>query len=120
MQCQDNRVVKAWSTEATASQAGVETRRHKHHRQSGLMEQVTAGAFDASALDCFTALLGEDVFFVPCARGTKKPLITYVERPFESTKGAPYQAIFNAEPTNIAVYLGKASGGLCAIDLDDD
>jgi hypothetical protein len=33
-----------------------------------------------------TALLGQDAFFVPCEWGTKKPLVTYVERPFEGTK----------------------------------
>ncbi|MDB6110470.1 MAG: hypothetical protein JWR69_2220 [Pedosphaera sp.] len=73
-----------------------------------------------SPLRDFTALLGEDVFFVPCEQGTKKPLLTYVERPFSSTKLEPYQAMFSAGPANIAVYLGKASGGLCAIDFDKD
>ncbi len=71
-------------------------------------------------LERFTALLGEDVFFVPCEWGTKKPVLTYVERPFASTKSDAYRAVFDAEPTNIAVYLGKASGGLCAIDFDSD
>ena len=32
-----------------------------------------------SAIVKFTSLLGEDVFFVPCEWGTKKPLLTYVE-----------------------------------------
>lgn len=68
----------------------------------------------------FTSLLGEEVFFVPCEWGTKKPLLTYVERPFAGTKSEAYRAIFEVEPTNIAVYLGKASGGLCAIDFDAD
>lgn len=71
-------------------------------------------------LQRFTALLGDDVFFVPCEWGTKRPLLTYVERPFAGTKTEAYRALFNAEPTNIAVYLGKASGGLCAIDFDSD
>jgi P4 family phage/plasmid primase-like protien len=74
----------------------------------------------SSALERFTALLGGDVFFVPCEWGTKRPLVTYVERPFEGTKTPAYLAVFGAEPTNIAVYLGKASGGLCAIDFDGD
>jgi P4 family phage/plasmid primase-like protien len=68
----------------------------------------------------FEKLLGPDVFFVPCEWGTKKPLVTYVERPFEGTKTEAYRALFAAEPTNIAVYLGKASRGLCAIDFDSD
>src|SRR5258708_537946 len=67
-----------------------------------------------------TALLGDDVFFVPCEWGTKKPLVTYVERPFESTKTAAYRAVFEVQDVNVAVYLGKASGGLCAIDFDRD
>src|SRR5262245_4931269 len=65
-------------------------------------------------------LLGEGAFFVPCEWGTKKPLVTYVERPFESTKTAAYRAIFDVQEVNVAVYLGKASGGLCAIDFDRD
>src|SRR6266478_432281 len=65
-------------------------------------------------------LLGEDVFFVPCEWGTKKPLVTYVERPFESTKTEAYRAVFEVQEVNVAVYLGKASGGLCAIDFDRD
>lgn len=65
------------------------------------------------------SLLGSTAFLVPCEWGTKKPLVTYVERPFENTKSEAYRAMFTPE-TNIAVYLGKASGGLCAIDLDSD
>src|SRR5947207_3365383 len=64
-------------------------------------------------------LFGGDVFFVPCEWGTKKPLVTYVERPFEGTKTEAYRALFDQQ-VNIAVYLGKASGGLCAIDYDHD
>jgi len=71
-------------------------------------------------LQRFTALLGEDVFFVPCEWGTKVPLVTYVERPFAGTKSEAYRGIFDVEPTNIAVFLGKASGGLCAVDFDAD
>jgi P4 family phage/plasmid primase-like protien len=71
-------------------------------------------------LQRFISLLGDDVFFVPCRWGTKKPLQNYVERPFASTKSDHYRAVFHVEPTNIAVYLGKASGGLCTIDFDTD
>src|SRR6266513_765841 len=67
-----------------------------------------------------SALLGQDVFFVPCEWGTKKPLVTYVERPFESTKTEAYRAILDVQEVNVAVYLGKASGGLCAVDFDRD
>jgi hypothetical protein len=51
---------------------------------------------EQSIFERLTALLGSDVFFVPCEWGTKKPLVTYVE-----------------QEVNVAVYLGKASGGLC-------
>jgi len=47
--------------------------------------------------------------------GTKKPLVTYVERPFEGTKTEAYRALFAVEPTNVAVYLGKASGGFARL-----
>jgi putative DNA primase/helicase len=82
--------------------------------------QRVNGESEGSALERFTARLGEDVFFVPCEWGTKRPLVTYVERPFEGTKTPAYRALFDVEPANIAVYLGKASGGLCAIDFDAD
>ena len=65
-------------------------------------------------------LLGDDAFCVPCEWGTKKPLVTYVERPFEGTKSPAYRALFENGQCNVAVYLGKASGGLCAIDFDAD
>src|SRR5512141_1601494 len=74
----------------------------------------------ANLLRRLTALLGDDVFFVPCECGTKKPVVTYVERPFDGTKSPAYRALFDSEARNIAVYLGKASGGLCAIDFDAD
>src|SRR5436305_12855451 len=69
-------------------------------------------------LKSLETLLGDDVFFVPCEWGTKRPLVTYVERPFEGTKTQAYRAVFEAQEVNVAVYLGKASGGLCAIDFD--
>jgi len=71
-------------------------------------------------LQRLTTLLGGDVFFVPCEWGTKKPLVTYVERPFEATKSEAYRAVFDVQEVNVAVYLGKVSGGLCAIDFDRD
>ena len=47
-------------------------------------------AIETSSLERFTALLGDDVFFVPCEWGTKRPIVTYVERPFEGTKTPAY------------------------------
>src|SRR5262245_55543976 len=69
-------------------------------------------------LERFTALLGDDVFFVPCEWGTKRPLVTYVERPKEKNQSEAYRRLFNG--ANISVYLGAASGGLCSIDFDSD
>ena len=77
-------------------------------------------AINGKILDKLEALLGHDVFLVPCEWGTKRPMLTYTERPFESTKSDAYRAVLAASETNIAVYLGKASGGLCAIDFDAD
>jgi P4 family phage/plasmid primase-like protien len=71
-------------------------------------------------LEKFETLLGTSTFFVPCEWGTKKPLVTYTERPFEATKSDAYRAVLNLPETNLAVYLGQASGGLCAIDFDAD
>src|SRR5262245_40188465 len=71
-------------------------------------------------LETVESLFGRDAFLVPCEWGTKKPLVTYVERPFESTKTTAYRALFEVQEVNVAVYLGKASGGLCAIDFDRD
>jgi putative DNA primase/helicase len=82
-------------------------------------QQQAAPAPNGCALARFTKLLGDDVFFVPCERGTKKPLVTYAERPFASTTTDAYRAVFDSN-TNIAVYLGTASGGLCSLDFDAD
>jgi phage/plasmid-associated DNA primase len=81
---------------------------------------MSEGGINGSVVGKFEALLGDDVFFVPCEWGTKKPLVTYTDRPFESTRSDAYRAVLNGSETNIAVYLGKASGGLCAIDFDRD
>ena len=48
-------------------------------------------------LDRVVDLLGADAFLVPCEWGTKKPLVTYVERPFEGTKSPAYRALFENE-----------------------
>jgi hypothetical protein len=56
------------------------------------------------------SLLGSDVFFVPCEWGTKKPLVTYVERPFESTRTEAYRAVFEVQDVNVAVYLVALKG----------
>lgn len=70
--------------------------------------------------DQVVARLGLRAFQVPCKYGTKVPLLTYTERTWEQTQSAAYRAVFEVGPVNIAVYLGKASDGLCAIDFDAD
>src|SRR5690349_8124526 len=82
--------------------------------------QSASDFLELSPREKIESLLGNDVFFVPCEWGTKKPLVTYVERPFEGTKTDAYRAVFDAQEVNVAVYLGNASGGLCAIDFDAD
>ena len=72
----------------------------------------------ATPLAEVAARVGEDAFLVPCEWGTKKPLVTYVERPFEGTKSPAYRAMFEAEPTNIAVYWGVRQ--LFWISTDED
>ena len=73
-----------------------------------------------SPLDRFSALLGDDVFFVPCIWGTKMPAVTYTQRPFEATQTPAYRSALASGEFNIAVYLGQMSGGLCALDFDKD
>ena len=73
-----------------------------------------------SQLETIEQLLGPDTFLVPCEWGSKKPLMTYAERSFDATKSEAYRTVLNLSQVNLAVYLGQASGGLCAIDFDAD
>jgi P4 family phage/plasmid primase-like protien len=71
-------------------------------------------------LEKIISLLGADAFLVPCLRGTKMPAVTYTQRPFEATLTPAYRHAVASGEFNIAVYLGKMSGGLCALDFDQD
>lgn len=62
--------------------------------------------------------LGEPLFLVPQQQGTKIPLVKYTQETMESTQREAYRALL--EGANVAVRLGEHSGGLCAIDFDDD
>ena len=73
-----------------------------------------------SACEKITGLLGADAFLVPCLRGTKIPAVTYTQRPFEATQTPAYRHLLASDDFNIAVYLGKMSAGLCALDFDRD
>ena len=64
------------------------------------------------------AWLGTPLFLVPCHSGTKIPAVKYTIETLHSTARPAYQA--RLEQSNIAVRLGEHSGGLCAIDFDDD
>ena len=72
------------------------------------------------ACEKITGLLGADAFLVPCLRGTKIPAVTYTQRPFEATQTPAYRYALASGEFNIAVYLGTMSGGLCAVDFDQD
>ena len=57
------------------------------------------------------------VFFVPQFLGTKKPMMKWKDATLEETRHSTWIAMCNNN--NTAVRLGAASGGLCAIDFDD-
>ena len=71
-------------------------------------------------LETIEPLLGSDAFLVPCIHGTKMPAVTYTQRPFEATQTPAYRHALASGEFNIAVYLGQMSGGLCALDFDQD
>lgn len=62
--------------------------------------------------------LGTPLFLVPQEPGTKMPMVKYTQETMESTRREVYRAML--EHGNVAVRLGEWSGGLCAIDFDDE
>lgn len=62
--------------------------------------------------------LGTPLFLVPQSLGTKVPIVKYTQETIESSRRDAYRALL--EHSNVAVRLGEHSGGLCAIDFDDD
>jgi putative DNA primase/helicase len=62
--------------------------------------------------------LGTPLFLVPQEPGTKIPMVKYTLEKMETTQRPVYRAMLEA--SNVAVRLGEHSGGLCAIDFDDD
>ena len=74
------------------------------------------GSVSAGRVADLERLTGPNTFWVPQKPGTKVPACSYVRRSFEDTKCAAYRALL--EECNLAVYLGAASAGLCAIDFD--
>lgn len=64
-------------------------------------------------------LLGHDVVLLPVVRGQKRPMISgWQNKTVVDMTNADYIATLNDH--NIGVLLGRASGNLCAIDIDDD
>lgn len=64
-------------------------------------------------------LLGEDVVLLPVPLGKKGPLVKNWQKvSFAQTQTSEYQS--QLASGNIGVLLGESSGGLCAIDIDDD
>ena len=65
-------------------------------------------------------LLGDDVVLLPCGKGEKgSRWEKWQEHTIEKMREQPYLSALG-RAHNIAVLLGKASGGLCTIDIDDD
>ncbi len=81
-------------------------------------EQELTGPPTVSRVAVLERLTGPDTYWVPQRPGTKVAACTYVWRPLEDTRSAAYRALL--EECNLAVYLGAASAGLCAIDFDDE
>lgn len=69
-------------------------------------------------------LLGFKPYWVPVKRGTKTPELAYVQRPYAETLDRAYRALLVDQRgdggPNLAIYLGAASSGLCAIDFDKE
>jgi len=64
-------------------------------------------------------LLGPEAVLLQIKKGTKKPLTPgWQDTKFAATQTDEYQAAL--AKGNVGVLLGRASGGLCAIDIDDD
>jgi P4 family phage/plasmid primase-like protien len=64
-------------------------------------------------------LLGEDVIFIPVQPETKKPSLNGWNK-ITLTDSRDERYVARLEVSNIAVLMGKPSGGLCSIDIDSD
>ena len=64
-------------------------------------------------------LLGAETVLLPAVYGEKRPIAkAWAETTFAETQSDEYQA--KLAEGNVGVVLGTSSGGLCAIDIDDD
>jgi phage/plasmid-associated DNA primase len=71
-------------------------------------------------VDHLRALLGYDVVLLPCHYGKKGPRHDNWSNTKISAMSNPEYLEGFSNATGIAVLLGKASGGLCSIDIDND
>ncbi len=73
-----------------------------------------------SIVEKLRELLGSDVVFLPIPPGEKGPRLTGWQKVTVASMADPsYIARLN-QGGNIGILLGKPSGGLCSIDVDDD
>lgn len=72
-----------------------------------------------SELQLLERVLGTRTILVPCARGSKRPIRTYRDRPDPSFFSPTWRELCSGE-VNLAVMLGRRSEGLCTIDFDVD
>lgn len=93
------------------------------NEQPGSPGDGTPSSFRATpnqtVVEVIRALLGKDVVLIPVRRGLKQPLHGEWQK---TTIGAMNDPVYLAglERNDIGVLLGRASGNLCAIDIDDD
>ena len=91
-------------------------KRTAEHQDNGV-KQDKQSAHDH--VDELRQLLGNNVVLLPIPRGTKAPILKgWQTIKVEETRTQEYMTQLRAG--NIGVLLGDASGGLCAIDIDDD
>ena len=64
-------------------------------------------------------MIGQDVLLLPVRKGTKNPTGKWRHLTIAAMDNPKHLAKLN-RASNIGVVLGKVSGGLCSIDIDDD
>ncbi|MEI8121781.1 MAG: phage/plasmid primase, P4 family [bacterium] len=81
--------------------------------------EISGGGAAGNAIQDIQHLLGEGVVLLPIRRGEKGPLLPgWQLTTIEAMHDASYREQLGRG--NIGVLLGRASGGLCAIDIDTD
>jgi hypothetical protein len=79
-----------------------------------------SGPAAGSTIDHLRRLLGDDVVLLPCDKGQKGSRWNkWQDLTIAKMRDEPYLRMLG-RAHNIAVLLGKASGGICSIDIDGD